>query len=133
MKTTVFSLFLLVILSFVGCSKDDNEENDNGNAFKNQIVGTWNVVEFTSDGKTENVTDGDINLVVYQNNTYSVKYYEESHTGAYTLSGTTLNGVTNDSEPMKESFNFTNITGNTAMINYSNSDGMTAVIKAEKK
>lgn len=131
MKTTVFSLFLLLVLSLVGCSKVDNEENVND--FKSQIVGTWNVVEFTSDGVTDDVDPGDITMVINQNNTYSIKYYDEFRTGSYTLSDNTLYGVSNETEPMKETFVFTSITGNTAIINYSNSDGMTAVIKSVKQ
>ena len=51
-------LIVLVTVSFMSCSSDDDSSNDNSGDTSGTLVGTWNLVELTIDGDTTSEVAG---------------------------------------------------------------------------
>lgn len=115
---TILASFIFSIVCFSSCS--DNDDNQ-PQIIQEQIVGTWDVVRISVDGKHLNLTDGEVRIRLYNDNTYRVKFFSNSYTGTYTINGNTVTGITSD--PITERFSFINLDGDVATIDYTNSDG----------
>lgn len=62
-----FILILSILISFVNCSNNNNESDENS------IIGTWNLLKFESGfSPIENYNNGDIIWVFQQNGTVNV-------------------------------------------------------------
>ncbi len=120
-------IFMLLALSliFISCEKEEDIELS-----KSDIVGIWNVTKITSDGETTNLPSGTITVDLKSDDKYYVSFFGDSYAGTYTIDESTVIGV---SGSIIEYFEFTSFSGNTAKIDYKNSDGDIYQFEAEKK
>lgn len=123
----VVLLFATMVL-FVSCSKDDV---DDITLTKEQIVGTWDVVWAEQDGESTDIPKGYIYMKINEDGSYKTTMFNDYYIGTYKIEGNTIIGTTID--PITERYKFTNLDGNNASINYSNSTGDKYKFKAIKR
>ncbi len=123
----VVLLFATMVL-FVSCSKDDG---DDITLTKEQIVGTWDVVWAEQDGESTDIPKGYIYMKINEDGSYKTTMFNDYYIGTYKIEGNTIIGTTID--PITERYKFTNLDGNNASINYSNSTGDKYKFKAIKR
>ena len=131
MKKFLKSLLLLMCfaLPFVSCSDDDDELDQDVTV--ETVTGTWNVIWAEQGGETLDVPSGYVWAKFNSDYTYRVKMFDESYSGKYEIKGNKIIGVTRD--PITETFVFTELSGNKASIDYSNSEGEKMKFKAVKE
>lgn len=128
MKNFLFLLAMLPMFVFTSCSDDD----ENSLALtKEQVVGTWDVVWAEVDGKGMDVPAKSIYITLKDDGSYKTIILSDSYIGTYKIEGNTVVGVTPD--PITEYYKFTDLKGNNANIDYSNSDGDKYKFKAVKR
>ena len=116
-------------LSFTACSDDDG---DNGVTItKEQVVGTWDVVWAEQDGESVDIPEGYVYMRLNDDGSYRTVMFSDYYVGTYTINGSTVVGVTRD--PITEYYKFTSLSGNTATIDYSNSEGDKYKFRAVKR
>ncbi len=118
----------LMVACVSSCSKNDD---DSIKLTKEVVIGTWNITYAEQNGKGTEVPNGYIYMVVKSDGTYRTVFIDNTYIGNYTLSGNTLIGTTLD--PITEYYSFNSIDGNSAVINYSNSEGTKYIFHATKK
>lgn len=122
-------LCAVVCLSFTACSDDDD---DNGVTItKEQVVGTWDVVWAEQDGESVDIPEGYVYMRLNDDGSYRTVMFSDYYVGTYTINGSTVVGVTRD--PITEYYKFTSLSGNTATIDYSNSEGDKYKFRAVKR
>lgn len=126
-KGILFLFVVLTTLVFISCSDDDDEKI---NLSQSDVTGFWNVTEYATTGKYQNIAVGNIYIQVNSDNTYKVKFLTNTYIGKYTIDGNTMVGITLD--PITEYFRFDKLQNNNAEISYSNSEGQKYKFKASK-
>lgn len=120
-------LCLLLPLFIFACSSD----SDDLNVTSDLITGKWMVTWVTNDGKPIEVPSGAIYMDIGKDNTYEVKYLDNTYIGTYKIKGSTIIGTTLD--PITEYYKFTKLENNEANVSYSNSEGDKFKFTAVKK
>lgn len=109
------------------CSKDEDEVL----LSREQVVGTWDVVWVEENGKALDVPKGYIYMTLTESGTYRTVMFGDAYSGTYQISENTVVGTTRD--PITEYYKFTSLDGNTATIDYSNSDNEKMKFRVEKR
>ena len=109
MKRILVLLFLLPVLLFSSCTKEDLGLSEEF------VTGKWNVV-WASESTDEGVDfkSGMFYIVLNANGGYTTVMITESYKGAWSLDGNTVVGVTVDG--ITEYYKFKSLSGNTAEI-----------------
>jgi hypothetical protein len=108
-------MILAVVLLAISCEKEGDIELS-----KSDLVGKWNVTKVTQDGETTDLPSGAITVDLKSDGKYYVVFLGDTYTGAYTVGGNTVTGI---SGSITEYFEFTSLSGNKAKIDYKNTDG----------
>ena len=116
MKRILVLMFLLPVLLFSSCTKEDLGLSEEF------VTGKWNVV-WASESTDEGVDfkSGMFYIVLNANGGYTTVMITESYKGAWSLDGNTVVGVTVDG--ITEYYKFKSLSGNTAEIEYTNTEG----------
>lgn len=125
----LFGLMLLcatMILSLSSCSKDDEVF-----VTEEEVIGTWDVIWAELDGESTDVPKGYIYIRLNEDGSYRTTMFNDYYIGTYKLEGNTIVGTTKD--PITEYYKFTNLEGNNASIDYSNSIGDKYKFRAVKR
>ena len=119
---------IVPMLAFTSCGGDDDEPQVSITEF--DIVGTWTVTQMSQGGETVDVPNGYVVFNLKSDHNYTVRFLDNNYIGTWKLEGSTVVGTTLD--PITERLTFTSLNGNTATINYSNSEGDNYTLKATK-
>lgn len=86
-RTFLFALASLLMLGFVSCSKDDDNNSANGN---NALVGTWKFQSVNVNGQDMTSMVGDAQIVLNANGAGTINVYSNDYSFTWTYSGNTL-------------------------------------------
>lgn len=125
----LFLLLLVIPIVFISCGGDDDESDVI--LTKDNIIGTWNVIEYATSGEFQSAPNQAIYIQLKSDDSYFVKFLSNTYIGTYTINGNTVKGITTD--PITEYFKFDSLDGNSATISYTNSDGGKYKFKAIRK
>lgn len=129
MKKFLLIMALIVpMIAFTGCGGDDDEPQVN--ITESDIVGTWTVTQMSQGSETVDVPNGYVVFNLKSDHNYTVRFLDNNYIGTWKLEGNTVVGTTLD--PITERLTFISLNGNTATINYSNSEGDNYTLKAIK-
>jgi hypothetical protein len=128
-----FLLFFVVgciaLINFSSCSKD-NDDNDTVYFTTEELIGVWDMTAVEANGQWSEL--GEDNLIVFATSgSYIIHFQGNSYKGTYSVNGNTITGTTLD--PLTEIFKVKSRTGNTAIIDYSCSNGIRYTFKVAKR
>lgn len=127
-KTRLFMALIMPLIVFTACGNDDDEPQIS--ISESEVVGTWTVTQMSQNGKKVDVPNGYVVFNLKSDHNYTVRFYDNNYIGTWKLNGNTVVGTTLD--PITEQLTFTSLSGNTATINYSNSEGDKYILTAVK-
>ncbi len=116
----LFSLLLVCIVCAISVSSCSKDEENEITLTKEQVVGTWDVIWAEQNGESIDIPEGYIYMKLNNDGSYRTIMFKDSYIGKYEIKGNTIIGTTLD--PITEYYKFTELNGNTASIDYSNSE-----------
>lgn len=117
-------MLLAFVMFIVSCDKEGDIELS-----KSDIVGKWNVTKIIENGESTEMRFGAITVDLKSDGKYFVNFLGDSYIGTYTISGSTVTGI---SGSITEYFEFTSLSGKKAKIDYMNTTGDVYKFEVEK-